>query len=177
MTLAICAQSNCQRPDCGQCVRPHSGACRDGCEWWCFRSCRGCICPTFFPALSHTVNAHFKRMRKTCIIVNYFDIAITLGFIWWLFSKAPPHASDQLYFLVRDLVGIYFQSKEGWLGDLLTGSTASQSQDETTSPGCKSSACPQAIHIISTRLIVFSAYSSGSFRVLRMALPVVLIEL
>lgn len=93
------------------------------------------------------------------------------------FLKSTSTCIDQLYFLVRDLVGIYFQSKEGRLGDLLTGSTASQSQDKTTSPGCKSSACPQATHIISTRLIVFSAYSSGSFRVLRMALPVVLIEL
>lgn len=33
------------------------------------------------------VNSQFKGMRKMCIIAEYFDVALKLGFMWWFFSK------------------------------------------------------------------------------------------
>lgn len=45
--------------------------------------------------------------------IKYFDIVINTGFLWWLFSKALPHASDQLCSL--EGAGGYFQTKKGQL--------------------------------------------------------------
>lgn len=107
MTLAFCAQSSHQRPDCGQHRRPHSGACRCGCEP-VFQVLKRMYLPNFLPASRHIVNPQFKgHERKTCVILKHFDLAISS----WLFLKATCIWSVML-FGVRELVGIAFQIKE-----------------------------------------------------------------
>lgn len=129
--------------------------------------------PNFLPASRHIVNPQFKGMRKTCVILKHFDLAISS----WLFSKATCIWSVMFF---GEGAGRYCFSNQG-----KATRQAPDRKHSTLQPGqgyiswlpvrCLSPGHPYYSHMAYCGF--FPAYFSNSFCALKMALPVVLMEL